>query len=291
MNKDIVCWFSGGITSAASCILAMQDYGKERCRIIFIDTGNEHHDSYRFKDDFASIFDIDIENLSNDKFRSIEEVWYHYNSLNVATGAICSTKLKQDVRRKFEKENEYSHQVFGFEYDKKEMNRAKALSMNHPHTKPLFPLIDHQITKKDAIKLVESYGLKIPMAYNFGLGNNNCLNTGCIQGGIGYWQKIKREMPEKFKYMAKIEHDLTDRKGKPVTICKDQSGGTRKLVFLKPHPDYPGYKSIDDMKGREPKPLVECNGFCGTQDLNPDSANYEEVNYQDELGNPLSQEF
>lgn len=276
---NIICWFSGGITSAAACIKAIEKYGEKNISVLFLDTRNEHYDSYRFLEDFEKALGIDIERIHNDNYETIEAVWYKHNSLNVAKGAICSSELKSKMRQKIEKERSFDAQVFGFEYDKKEMNRAKALRLNYPQAKPIFPLQDEGIDKRGAIRVVESYGIKIPMAYSMGFNNNNCLRTGCIQGGIGYWQKMKREFPEKFEYMSKIEHDLTDRKGKPVTICKDQSQNKNKLVFLKPHPDYPDHKSIDDMKGREPKPLVDCNGFCGSNDLNPD-ANYAEINFE-----------
>jgi hypothetical protein len=69
--------------------------------------------------------------------------------------------------------------------------------------------------------------------------------------------------------MADMEHELTDVKGEPVTMLKDQSMGGGK-VFLKPHPNYPEIKHIVQMKGREPKSLLECNGFCGANDLEID---------------------
>ena len=113
--------------------------------------------------------------------------------------------------------------------------------------------------------------------YKLGFHNNNCFgksNTsigGCVQGGIGYWQKIQREYPEKFQKMAEMEHKLTDMKGEPVTMLKDQSAEAstsgNKLVFLKPHPKYPHIKDLSMMEGREPKPLMECNGFCTSNDL------------------------
>ena len=69
--------------------------------------------------------------------------------------------------------------------------------------------------------------------------------------------------------MASLEHNLTDSKGKPVTMLKDQSKEAKVTgnvkVFLKKHPKYPHLKCIDDMKGQEVKPLLECNGFCGIQ--------------------------
>lgn len=102
--------------------------------------------------------------------------------------------------------------------------------------------------------------------YKMGYQNNNCFKTGCVQGGIGYWQKRQRDFPESFERMASLEHELTNIKGEPVTICKDQAKGGG-LVFLKPHPDYPSMKDISMMKGRMPKEnLMECNGFCSTKD-------------------------
>ena len=83
--------------------------------------------------------------------------------------------------------------------------------------------------------------------------------------------------------MAKVEHELTDMKGEPVTMLKDQSknGG---LVFLKPHKDYPNVKDISMMKGREPQPLTDCNGLaCGVKDLDKVSETHEEINYQTDM--------
>ena len=34
------------------------------------------------------------------------------------------------------------------------------------------------------------------------------------------------------------------------------------------------------MRGREPKPLFECNGFCGTNDLEERSSEEQDLNYQ-----------
>lgn len=103
-----------------------------------------------------------------------------------------------------------------------------------------------------------------------GFSNANCWDTGCVKGGIGYWQKMQRERIEVFNVMADFEHELTDEKGQPVTICKNQSKDAKKnnkgkseLVFLKQHPSYPNIKDISMMKGRMPEPLMECNGFCG----------------------------
>lgn len=189
-TKKIICWWSGGVTSAVACYLAIKLYGIENCRIIFIDTFNEHLDTYRFKKDCERWYGIEIESITGigGKYKKIQDVWFAYLSLNVATGAICSTDLKRLVREKWEKENPvFEHQVFGF--DISEANRALSMKINNPHTKPIFPLLFHALTKKKCILELQMNFITIPLMYFLGFNNNNCFGTGCVQGGIGYWQK------------------------------------------------------------------------------------------------------
>ena len=155
-NKTIICWWSGGITSAVACKLAIEKYGVEKCRVIMLDTENEHSDTYRFLQDCEKWYGLPIDKLKSSDYNNIQETWYKHLSLNTATGAICSYMLKRRVREKWEKTNSYAHQVFGFEFDKKEMNRAKSMEINHPQTRPLFPLIDSQMNKEDCLKYVKS---------------------------------------------------------------------------------------------------------------------------------------
>lgn len=283
----IICWWSGGVTSAVACKLAINLYGVENCRVIFIDTKNEDEDTYRFLQDCEKWYGKKIETITgvSGKYSSIEDVWLKYNSLNAATGAICSTELKRSVRERWQKVNEWTHQVFGF--DISEAKRAKSMKMNYEKTNPIFPLLMYGYSKKQCIDQVADAGIEIPRMYKLGFHNNNCFKSGCVQGGIGYWQKMRDDFPEKFNRMAEMEHKLTNRKGKPVTMLKDQSATAKAegatLVFLKPHPDYPHLKDISMMKGRPPKPLVECNGFCGINDLSERNPTEKEINFDSQL--------
>lgn len=283
-QDKIICWWSGGVTSAVACKLAIDLYGKDNCEVLFIDTKNEHEDTYRFKDDCQIWYGVPIGTITGigDKYGKIQDVWEKHKSLNVAHGAICSSELKRRVREKWEKEIEYKHQVFGFDID--EPKRAKSLKMNHSHTNPIFPLLMHGLTKKQCIEIVQDASIEIPVMYKLGFLNNNCFGTGCVQGGIGYWQKMKRDFPEKFDRMAEMEHKLTKLKGKPVTMLKDQSKGGG-LVFLKHNEDYPHLKDIGMMKGREPKPLMECNGFCGVNDLEERNDSEKDIYFQTDIFN------
>jgi PP-loop superfamily ATP-utilizing enzyme len=278
-TSKIIAWWSGGITSAVTCKLCVDLYGIDNVRFVFIDTKNEDEDTYRFKIDCEKWYNKEIETITGigDKYNSIEEVWIKNKSLNVASGAVCSSELKRRVREKWQKNNEYTHQAFGFELD--EVKRAKSMTMNNPNVKAIYPLLMYGLQKKDCIDIVEQSGIEIPKMYQLGFKNNNCFNTGCVQGGIGYWQKMQRDFPLKFDKMAEMEHRLTDLKGTPVTMLKDQSE-TGGFVFLKPHPNFDFIKDISKMKGREPEPLFECNGFCGINDLSDRKATENEINFQ-----------
>ena len=273
--NNIIGWWSGGITSAVACKIAINLYGIKNVRLVFIDTRNEDEDTYRFKNDCEKWYGKEIETLTSTKHESIQAVWRRYKALNNANGAVCSSELKRLVRQQWQKINKWKYQIFGFELV--EAKRAISLKLNHSETNPIFPLLMFGYSKKECIKIVQDAGIEVPRTYQLGYLNNNCFKTGCTQGGIGYWQKIQREYPDKFNTMAAMEHELTDVKNKPVTMLKDQSknGG---LVFLKPHKDYPKIKDISMIKGREPLPLFECNGLCGVNDLERNETE-EEINY------------
>ena len=298
MKNKIIGWWSGGVTSAITCKLCIDLYGLENVRLIFIDTFNEDDDTYRFKKDCEKWYGKEIETITRigDKYDKIQDVWYKYKSLNVAGGAICSSELKRELRKDWQKENEFKHQAFGFDVD--EIRRVKSMTRNYRETaKPIFPLLMYGYTKQDCVQIALSAGLKLPNAYVLGFLNNNCLKTMCVQGGLGYWQKVQRDFPDKFDAMAKVEHELTDMKGEPVTMCKCQKEETKELVkktgdktrafvFLKPHKDYPLLKDLSLVEGREPKPLMDCNGLdCGVKDLDEVSNTHEEINYQTNIFN------
>lgn len=268
-ENPVIAWWSGGVTSAVTCWLCTHWFGVENVRIIFIDTHNEDEDTYRFKSECEKWYGKNIETISSTEYKNPYEVWFAFTSLHAATGANCSLYLKRRVREAWEKTNKFSYQAFGFDID--EIKRAKGMKQNNPTAKAIFPLISELLSKRDCIKIVQQANdmflqISLPQTYKLGYLNNNCWKTGCVQGGIGYWQKIQKEFPEKFDAMALVEHQLTEKKGSPVTMLKDQSKGGG-LVFLKPHPKYPEMKDISMMKGQEVKPLIDCNGFCGSNDL------------------------
>lgn len=264
----MIAWWSGGVRSAVTCALCIEWFGKENVRVVFIDTKNEDDDTYRFKNDCEQWYGMPIESISSTTYPSIEDIWFDYLSLGLPKGAICSAELKIKVRQQFCKRHLFSHHAFG--YDTAEVGRAKDMKKNNAHLYPIFPLLMVCMDKFDCIKHVQNlnsllFRIELPITYRLGLENNNCFKTGCVQGGIGYWQWMQVNQPQKFDDMAAREHKITEIKGEPVTICKDQSKGGG-LVFLKHHPAWPDVKDISMMIGRPPEMLIECSGFCSTSE-------------------------
>jgi len=259
----VIGWWSGGVASAVACKIALEKY--PNVHLAFCDTNAEHPDTYRFMQDFEKELGVKIHTYRSEKFKNPEEVWFKYLGLNFAHGAPCSSELKRAVRIKVQKTKTDHGQIFGFDYCKKEINRATNMQKNYPEINPLFPLIENEITRDGIFKELKKLNLTPPETYKDFL-NNNCILIGCVQAGIGHWGKFKSIYPDRYNYMAEVEHKLSAVKGRPVTIHKDQRKNRQgNRLFLKHNPDYPEIGTIDEIEGKWPVIPFECNGFCSTQ--------------------------
>ena len=300
-ESRVIAWWSGGVASAIACKIALETY--PNVLVAFCDTGIEHPDTYRFMDDFERALGVRVHRFKSDKFNEPEDVWNWAKGLNFAFGAPCSNELKATVRVKQvqDLESDYA-QIFGFDFCKKEIKRAENMTNSHPELNPKFPLIEQEITRERLFVEVSKLGIDPPEAYKHFL-NNNCIGDpespkgGCVQGGIGYWKKMKKIFPKKYQYMGEMEHHITElqkqyqidkgtydpSKFKPVTLCKDQRKDTKgDRLFLIHNPKYPEVNTIDVIKAKMPVTPFECNGFCSidskeSQDLDEEESNFKEV--------------
>jgi hypothetical protein len=157
-------------------------------------------------------------------------------------GARCSTELKKLPRRAFQRPDDV--QVFGFTVE--ETARAARFRANNPEVRLSVPLIDRRLRKVDCFAVLETAGIARPAMYALGYRNNNCL--GCVKGGAGYWNKIRRDFPAVFVRMATLERSLD------VAICKTEVGDVRQRIFLDELPPDAGrYEDLD----------FTCGLFCG----------------------------
>ena len=228
----VISWWSGGITSAVACRLSLDKY--ENVRLIYIETGSHHVDTMRFKKDCEKWYGQEIETIQS-KYKDHLHVIRKERFINGPTGAKCTKELKKKVRFLFEKENKIAHQVWGFEFTEKEINRAIRTQEQYPNTNPLFPLIENKLTKNECAGIVIGAGIEIPEMYKLGYSNNNCI--GCVKGGAGYWNKIRVDFPERFKEMAEAEREigatcLKDDKGKIYLDELNQNAGNKSEMVL-----------------------------------------------------------
>jgi len=200
----IISWFSCGVTSAVAAKLAIEKY--EDVKLIYFEIGSAHSDNKRFMEECEEWYGQKVESIRSEKYVDQFEVIEKTRYINGPSGARCTTELKKKLRQKVEKETEYEGQVFGFEFSKKEINRAIRFKEQYPTALPLFPLIDAKLTKPNCHALLDKAGIEVPAMYKLGYQNNNCI--GCVKGGMGYWNKIRKDFPENFKKMSALEEEI-----------------------------------------------------------------------------------
>jgi hypothetical protein len=196
-------WFSAGITSAVACKLALKQY--DDVQLFYIQIDSAHIDNKRFIEDCEKWYGQKINIIKSEKYNDQFEV-ASKGYINSPNGAACTKVLKKDVRANLQKKYPDANQIFGFEYSKKEINRAVRFSQQNSNIKPLYPLIEMKMTKQMCAELLLMNRIRLPKMYELGYHNNNCI--GCVKGGKGYWNMIRKDFPEHFDKMKNIELEI-----------------------------------------------------------------------------------
>lgn len=198
-HSRVVSWFSCGAASAVATVLAAIKYG-HRLEAVYCRVWEEHEDNLRFLDDFVRVTGIPVKIIMNLEYEgSIYNVFAKRKFIKNQYGAPCTMVLKKDMRKAYQRPNDI--QVFGYTID--EQDRADRFIDGNNEVDEDFILIDNHITKQDCYKYLTHLGLDLPVMYRLGYSNNNCV--GCVKGGMGYWNKIRVDFPERFDKMARLE--------------------------------------------------------------------------------------
>lgn len=197
---ETVSWFSAGVSSAVATKLAMEKYPD--IKIIYIHIEDQHPDTIRFVNDCEIWFGKKIERLQS-KLKSVENACLSFGYVNGIGGAKCTQVLKKRIRKEWERDNNPTRYVWGFDSSKRERIRAERVQEAMPEVEHYYPLIEKEITKEIAHGLLRQAGIKRPAMYELGYQNNNCI--GCVKGGRGYWNKIRQDFPEVFERRKKME--------------------------------------------------------------------------------------
>lgn len=239
MNR-VVSWFSCGAASAVATNLALQKYPDIIIASCVVE--NEHPDNERFLKDCEKWYGKDILRLRSERYKDCWEVWEKRRFLVGPRGALCTTEMKKMVRQKFQKISDV--QIFGFTAE--ETHRADRFREQNPEVNLITPLIEHNYTKNDCFRVIQEAGIELPAMYRLGYNNNNCI--GCVKGGAGYWNKIRKDFPQVFERMAKLERHL----GRTINKYKG------KRTFLDELPENAGRK--------QKEPDMECGIWCKGDD-------------------------
>ena len=54
------------------------------------------------------------------------------------------------------------------------------------------------------MRIISEAGIELPAMYRLGYSNNNCV--GCVKGGMGYWNKIRKDFPDIFQRTVELEN-------------------------------------------------------------------------------------
>lgn len=236
--RRVLCHFSCGAASAVATKLAINKYGKDRVEVLNIHIKEEHPDNQRFLKDCEEWFGVPITTVQNEKYDgSIYEV-FKQGYLKGIHGAPCTTQLKRKIRAKFQREDDVH--IFG--YTMEEQQRAIDFEDRNQELDVDWTLIDAGLSKPDCLALLQDAGIEIPEMYKLGYKNNNCI--GCVKGGMGYWNKIRRDFPDVFARMAMVEREVDH------AILKDPKGA----IFL---------DELDPERGNMDEEVdIECSFFC-----------------------------
>ena len=248
--KRVVVWMSGGCASAVAGKLAIERHSDQfPVLLVNTDTKSEDEDNYRFLNDCGKWLGYPITYISNPKYNNTHEVYEHRNFFKNQYGAVCSFELKKKPRRLFE-DLTGDLQIFGYTSDPADIERAHRFSVNNPEVTTWYPLIEREYTKTVCRQIIAKAGIKEPRTYSEGFKNANCLQYGCVKGGVGYWNLIRVKRPDVFGRMAQKERQLG------YALCKATIDGVADTpIYLDELPAHWGnYKT---------EPAFQCGLFCG----------------------------
>jgi hypothetical protein len=219
--ENITIWFSCGAASAIAAKKTIEIYGKtHQITIVNNPIKEEHEDNRRFLKDVSEWLQYPIIEAKNKDYpnASIMEVFEKRRYISGINGAPCTMLLKKEARHQYELANKIDWHVLGFTTE--EWQRQKNFNKGErANTLPV--LISLLITKLDCFKILKKANIKLPIVYELGLPNANCI--GCVKAtSPTYWNLIRNISVKRFNEMCEISRRLNVRlvrvKGKRIFL-------------------------------------------------------------------------
>jgi 3'-phosphoadenosine 5'-phosphosulfate sulfotransferase (PAPS reductase)/FAD synthetase len=256
MPNRIIVALSGGLASGWCAHWAIHHYPKDQVIFYFNDTRWEHPDLYRFLDDLSRALDHPI--LNDSDGRSVDDLFFDQRALANNRMPFCSRILKAERLKKFF--NDGDTIIFGI--SPYEAHRAQRIVKSYYElgktknkwAKIQFPLISHNVSKADILKLYADLNIEIPELYKLGFAHNNC-SGGCVRSGKRQWIHLFKTLPDVYKKREETEIKISEYIGKKVTFLKDTS-----LSDLREKTQNQMNIDFDD-----DQIVTECIGICSTE--------------------------
>jgi len=217
MSRNLI-WWSTGAASAVMAWLVLKE--EPDSLIVRCETANEDPDNYRFEADVMKYLDRSITLLKSDEFESVRDVWKRERYMAGINGASCTRAMKVEPRLAFQRPTD--RHAFGYTNDRVDIDRYTRLRANYPELEVRAILIEQGIDKANCLGIVERWGIALPRSYAMGFPNANCLQTGCVKGGLSYWSRYRFYFPVQFAATAAQAREIGARlvkyKGKRIFI-------------------------------------------------------------------------
>lgn len=236
----IVCQFSCGAASAVATKLALAQY--PNAEIINALVKEEHPDNRRFLADCEVWFGRPVTVLRDEKYgASIIEVFRRKRYMKGPSGAPCTMNLKRKLLDGWKQPGD----VMVFGYTAEEADRLDDFRERNPDRPVIAPLIDAGLGKEDCKAMVLRAGIRLPLMYEMGYDNANCI--GCVKGGEGYWRAIREDFPAEFEELAKVQDEI----GEGAYLHRDRKTNVRFSL-----------RDLGDGPVRRNEKLPSCSFFC-----------------------------
>jgi 3'-phosphoadenosine 5'-phosphosulfate sulfotransferase (PAPS reductase)/FAD synthetase len=204
VGMRVLSWFSCGAASAVAAKLALNKYKDAEVVVVNCDTKrNEHPDNYRFSREVSEWLGVPIQELRSNRYETVEDVFEQRRYMSGMKGAPCTVELKKVPRFEYQQPDDVH--VFGYTVD--EGKRIAKFEANNPELHLSWPLFDQGYTKKDCFKVLNAVGIRLPVMYELGFKNNNCI--GCVKASAPkYWNMIRDNFPGTFSRRAEQSREI-----------------------------------------------------------------------------------
>lgn len=206
---------------------------------LYIDIADQHPDSIRFIKDCEKAINKPIQILKSNEYRTVEDCVRTFGGFKDARNgfAPCTNWLKKRVRKQWEEEHKKEELIYVWGFDAEEKRRAERTVEANPQAEHEFPLIEKGLSKEEVHGLFSrNFDFPRPLMYEMGYPNNNCI--GCVKGGMGYWNHIRRDFPDIFESRAKLERKighsmLKEKNGAPLYLDElDENRGNMDMEIF-----------------------------------------------------------